>query len=119
MITLKHGSSARWDMFGRIQPKLGIVFYEFCKELEHTGIKDITVTSIIRPKENDSGLHALGRAIDIRCDFDDDIGDQIMQFLNNRYVYDMNRLHIKTIIKHVGIGYGRDVGKHYHLQVSS
>jgi len=115
MIKLKEGT-AKWEHFGEISPKLGEVFFSFYSKLKDYGVNDITVTSIIRHKADDSGVHAVGRAIDIRADFDyNSIGKYAMEYINQKYTYDIARGELKTCVYHSTSTYG-DEGLHYHLQ---
>ena len=116
MIKIKKDSSARFEHFGKISPKLGKVFFDVVKYLALAGHKDVVITSIIRPKKDDSGVHEEGRAMDISCTFSDEIGDDMMYWINMHYQYDKNRPQLKTIIRHLTENYD-DPGMHYHLQV--
>jgi hypothetical protein len=117
IIKLKDGSTARWEMMGDISPRLGIVFYDMCRKAKDWGVKEIVITSIIRHKESDSGVHELGRAIDIRTsNMANEMVSALVDFINKRYTYDMLRPEIKTAISHCSTNYG-DPGNHIHLQV--
>jgi hypothetical protein len=116
-ITLKEGS-ARWEQFGSISPRLGVVFYELARKAQDWGLKELVITSIIRPQTNDSGVHALGRGIDISThNMNQDLIDSLVDFINKRYTYDMARPQLKTAIYHTTDAAG-DPGKHLHLQVA-
>ena len=115
MITLKEGT-AKWEHFGQIHPQLGKVFYDFCKKLKSLGVNDIVITSIIRPKTKDSGVHECGRAIDIRADFQFGAGEKAMDYINSVYKYDKDRNWLRTAIFHKTKAAG-DYGDHFHLQV--
>ena len=115
MIRIKKNTSAKWEHFGEIVPKLGKVFFDVVNYLSHAGFKDIVITSIIRPKKDDSGVHEAKRAIDISCTFPDEVGDDMMYWINLHYPYDRKRPQMKTIIRHVTDSYGAPV-KHYHMQ---
>ena len=114
-IELKPGL-AKWEHFGRIKPTLGIIFYDFVQKLKENGITDVCVTSIIRPKVRDTGVHRAGRAIDIRASFSESIGEEVMDYINKKYKYDPERPEIKTCVYHATDNAG-DPGWHYHLQV--
>jgi len=116
MIKLKTPSTARWEHFGKIKPTLGIVIYDLADWLYLKLGRDITITSMIRPKLDDSGIHAEGRAVDIAADFDMQTGEEMMDYINKMYVYDVNRLKYKTIIRHESKAYN-DNALHYHIQV--
>lgn len=116
MIKLKEGSSARWEMFGMIAPSLGHIFYDAVMFLQKQGVNDVTITSIIRPKTEDSGVHEVGRAIDIRTDFSSGVVDALIEYLNKRYIYDIYRRELKTAIYHSTSAAG-DAGCHIHIQV--
>jgi hypothetical protein len=112
VIKIQDGSSAKWEMFGNIHPRLGQIFYDFCNKCRDMKISEVIITSIIRPHEDDSGVHALGRGLDIsKTTIPETIGLAIMETINEKYVYDIMRPSMKVCIYH-------DVGKglHYHLQ---
>ena len=114
---LKKGSP-RWEMFGEIEPKLGLIFFDLCCLLERHGIDNIIITSIIRPKINDSGVHALGRAMDISLEtIPDHMLYMINTYMNEKWIYDPNRKHLNTCVIHTGDGYDNDIAPHIHLQV--
>lgn len=118
-IRIKQGSSANFEMFGDISPRLGIIFYELARKAKDWGLKELIITSIIRPKTNDSGVHALGRGIDISTqNMNQDLIDALVNFINLRYTYDIARPQIKTAIYHSTDAAG-DAGFHIHLQVSA
>jgi hypothetical protein len=114
-IVLRDGSTACWNMFGYISPRLGIVFYDFCLFLRDHGVTEVIITSIVRPKKDDSGVHFLGRGIDVANSFPQIIGQQAMNYINSKYPYDKNRPEIKTVIFHETNDYN-DAALHYHLQ---
>ena len=117
IIKLKEGFG-QWNHFGFIRPKLGMIFYDFVYQLEALGIEEVTITSIIRPAMSDSGIHQACRAIDIRADFSyDNIGSVVMDYINNKYPYDLNRPNMKTVIYHETDDYN-DAAMHYHVQVN-
>lgn len=103
-------------MFTQIHPKLGMVFYHLYLLLSEKGIQEITVTSIIRPKTEDSGVHAEGRAIDVSVNFDTLVAQDVVNTINNSYIYDLKRPHLKTAILHT-TDILQDSGLHIHLQV--
>lgn len=115
-IQLKNGT-AKFEHFGQISPKLGMIFYYFCGRLVDHGIKNAIVTSIIREKKEDSGVHAVGRAIDVADTFARDVGRKIEEEINTMYPYDPNRPNLKTIIYHKVDTYN-DAAFHYHIQVN-
>jgi hypothetical protein len=119
IIRIKQYSSASWEHFSRISPRLGVVFFELARKAQDWGLKELVITSIIRPKTNDSGVHALGRGIDIStANMNQDLIDSLVEFINNRYSYDMQRPELKTAIYHSTDAAGDD-GKHLHLQVAA
>lgn len=116
-ITLKDGSSATWSMFGEIHPRLGVIFYDFVKKLEELGVKHVIISSIIRPKSGDSGIHALGRAIDISAStIPEDLGAQASSYINEKYIYSLINNKYNCVLYHQTNAAGDD-GLHYHLQV--
>jgi len=117
-IRIKDGSSAKWEMFGAIHPKLGLVFFDLCHWLEKYDIEEIIITSMIRPQLDDSGVHALGRAMDVSVStIPTNLRLVLAEYINKKYVYDPMRTNIQTFVLHTGSGYNNDQGEHIHLQV--
>ena len=113
MIKIKKGSPD-WFMFGEISPKLGIVFYEFVLLMKRRGIDNLVITSIKRKKENDSGVHAVGRAIDISLTgVPKNIAQEVAEIINALYPYGSGK---QSVILHTGVGYGGDNAEHIHIQ---
>ena len=102
-------------MFLEIHARLGILIYTFYEQLNKRGITDMTITSIIRPHTDDSGVHELGRGCDIRIDFPRDICDEIVSYINKNYIYDYFRPQFKSALVHETDVAG-DAGVHIHLQ---
>lgn len=116
MIGIRKNSSANFNMFGDIDPRLGMVYFDFILFLKLNGVNETFITSMIRPKTGDSGIHALKRAIDVASSFSKSLGRRAMEYINNKYIYDPDRPNYKTIIFHVTSAAG-DAGEHYHIQV--
>jgi hypothetical protein len=116
IIKINKNSSAEWGMFGMISPHLGVIFYDFCKKLRDYGVEEVTITSIIRPVDaikGETGIHALGRAIDVADTFSyNDIGKYVVDYINNKHVYDIARPKMDCVLYH-----DSGSGNHYHLQV--
>jgi len=119
MVLIKSGSSAKWEMFSDLAPKVCFVFYDLYMLLKLHGVPDIIITSLIRPKENDSGVHALGRAIDVSVtNIPKELHPLIVEYINAKYPYDKSRPEMNTLIIHTGVGYDGDIGSHIHIQCS-
>lgn len=119
MILVKEGSSFKWEMFGAIHPKLSMIFFDCAHTLWRHGIKDVVITSGIREKTTDSGVHALGRGLDFSGGgIDQETRLFLMEYINTKYPYDPTRPNFKTIVWHEGTGYAGDRAYHFHLQVS-
>jgi len=75
--------------------------------------KEILVTSLFRPKTDDSGVHALGRAADIRTvDYFTTKQITVLVFLiNSMYVYDAPRLNYNVALYH------RVEGNTWHIHI--
>jgi hypothetical protein len=99
-----------WNMFGQIHPKLGMIFYDLACYLEDNNVKEITITSILRPQDL-SSVHAYGRGMDIRADFSPEIRDKATKYINGKYPY--NTYSHETCIYH-----NTGNGWHLHLQVA-
>lgn len=113
MVKIKNGS-ADWCMFGEISPKLGIIFYEFVLLAKRRGVINLVVTSIIRHKENDTGIHAIGRGIDISLNgIPKNTAIEICDEINALYPYGNNK---QSALMHTGNGYKGDIAEHIHLQ---
>jgi hypothetical protein len=113
MISIKKESTADWSHFGQIFPKLGLIFFDICLWLEKRGYEKVVITSIIRPKIHDSGIHETGRAMDIRLTFPCDIANELVEYINNKYPYEGGRY--KTAVRHTVDTYN-DAGDHIHIQ---
>lgn len=117
MITIAVDSSAKWDMFGLLKTKVSKIFFEICETVECLGKEHIIITSMIRPKKNDSGVHELARAIDFVIPYlNDNEINSILDAVNTNYVYDIKRPEKKTLIYHSTDSYNAS-GYHFHLQV--
>lgn len=117
MISLKEGTPT-WDMFGKIDSKLMLVFAEAYDWLRNEGVSSITVTSIIRPQTTDSGVHAAGRGIDVSIQgIPRSLLLPLQEYINNTFPYDHERPLMQTCVLHVGGGYAKDQAEHLHFQV--
>lgn len=118
MIRIQDGSSAKWEMMGEISPKLGLIFFAFVEKLKEFGVEEVIITSIIRPVDKlkgETGIHSLGRAIDISLEtIPSTIAKIAVDWLNNKYIYSVLRNEHESAIIH-DIGYGN----HIHLQVEA
>jgi len=98
------------SQFERLDPRLQALLLWFDRHSAlHYG-HDITVTSLIRPRTTDSGVHEAGRGADVRShDFSGVELAQLTAFINKSFPYPRG---LKTMIVH-------DTGKgvHIHLQV--
>lgn len=120
MLEIKAGSSATWDMFGEISPTLAVMFFDFVCLAKRHGIKKVIITSMIREKKDDSGVHSVGRGIDVSIStMDNDFLLMAQEYINMKYQYDIARPLLKSFVIHTGSGYNSDVGRHIHLQSSS
>lgn len=117
MLVLKPGT-ATWDMLGRIEARLLLILADTARWLELEGVRVLTITSLIRPKENDSGVHALGRGVDLSVHgIPSSLLLPLQEYLNTKYQYDPMRPNMQTCVLHIGNGYGTDKAEHIHLQV--
>lgn len=74
---------------------------------------DPVITSLYRPRSNDSGVHELWRACDFRSKHYSVVSCvDILNYFNLRYKYDFERPGISLIILH-----GEGENEHFHLQV--
>ena len=114
MVKIKNGS-ADWCMFGSISPKLGIIFFEFALLMKRRKVDNLVITSIIRDKSaNDTGIHMLGRAVDISLGgISKKIAQEVADIINALYPYGKGK---STVIIHTGNGYKGDCAEHIHLQ---
>ena len=116
-IKIKPGSTASLKMLGKCKPKLAMIFFDFADYLINHGCKDVVLVSIIRdPIKGGSGLHPLGRAIDVsHKGINPILRFEAMEYINNKYQYDPKRPDLQTVIYHRA-GYGPDQGYHFHIQ---
>ena len=112
---LMNGPNAKPEMMSEIKPKLLMITADVADFVWRHLARPIVITSIIRAKgavPGESGIHALGRGIDISVnDIPDNIQRILVQYINSKYIYDAVRHHLDTAIIH-DTGYG----KHLHLQ---
>jgi hypothetical protein len=100
----------------RLDNRLKFIVYALDGFVQHNFLKDITITSIWRPKTTDSGVHEANRGVDIRTMYftESEIA-QILEFLSQvEYGLSSSGQPLKTAIYH-DVGQG----KHLHLQCSN
>ena len=118
-LRIQHESSAQWHHFGILKPKLCKIFFEIvemCDEMD----REVIITSLVRPKTIDTGIHSLARAIDFILDVNDDlIVNYLTTIINKKYIYDSDRPTIETLIWHSSVGAGAFANKHFHLQCAA
>jgi hypothetical protein len=87
--------------------------YEFAQIHWCNFNKPAVVTSIFRNKKDDSGVHALWRAVDFRTHHLDE-GEKtwLTDYFNQHFVFDDDRPQFKVMIIH-----GKDLNEHAHLQI--
>lgn len=103
--------------FMRMSPRLSsIIFYvEYtCRKWK----KESVWTSFIRPRLNDSGIHALGRGADQSVkNLDREEVEQLLAEINDRFPYGDGKH--QSAIYHAGGGYGSTPPAfHIHYQVA-
>jgi hypothetical protein len=103
------------EHFWQVKPKLRLILCHLDYCAKNWLRKEITITSIIRPKTTDSGIHALKRAADVRTKkvFTKREIEKIMAYFNWHYQYDPKRPNIKTFVYHKVEG----SEFHFHIQV--
>lgn len=117
LFTIQEGSSADMSMFCKINPRLGFIFFDIVKECNKKNIF-VVITSMIRPKTTDSGIHSEGRAIDfILNDNSKENIAWLLHYVNNIYSYGPNNK-FQTLIWHSAGGPGAFGSPHFHLQVN-
>jgi len=109
------------EEFWKLVPKMRVIL----TDAEIWGFhraKDLVVTCLIRTEEEQrqlfelgqasakTSVHCVGRGADLRILFPDELNQQLVDFLNMKYIYDVNRPNLKTAIRHGG------TGDHVHLQ---
>ena len=73
---------------------------------------DPVVTSVWRKKKNDSGVHELWRAVDLRSKhYSSENKNHICHYFNSRYQYDHTRPEKELVIYH-----GKGDNEHFHFQ---
>ena len=113
--------SASSEMVLSIRPRLQVIMYEvwdFCNSFQ----LDCPVwTSIIRPQNGDSGIHATGRAFDLRTrNIPEPLQIELCDYINKKYPYDLYRPHVKSCLLNDGGNYaGLGPANHLHFQVPS
>lgn len=118
-IQIQLESSSLWWHFGELDPKCSMIFFDIVNKCKEMGVK-VIITSMIRKKTTDSGIHAAKRAIDFILDTG--VSDRamvistILNYINGKYEYRPGSA-FKTLIYHK---VGGDFGNfHFHLQVAS
>jgi len=91
---------------GEIDGRVKRIVRHLAVELGHLG-KPAVITSLLR---NNSGVHAAGRAADVRLSVTMDEGNQIRKNMNKWFPY--RRLHYQTIPR---LDHG--TASHFHAQV--
>lgn len=122
MYTFKWDIQEKKEDIFLLHPQLLQIYFEVCNYCMKNYSMIPSITSMIRPKRNDSGVHATGRAMDIsRCQYDDNgiavLGtlpqvaiDEVVALINTEFPRSDD---YKTIKYHSeGIGY------HFHLQIA-
>lgn len=119
MTEIQQGSSATPSMLLEVSSKLSMIFWEIVYRANVKGYK-VLITSIIRPKTTDSGIHSLARAIDFIFVTDNnniipynDFYDSLIKDINTKYPYDPSRPAHVTLEWHQVPGFG---GWHFHCQ---
>lgn len=112
MIAVKE-EKLRSELLG-VNPKLLLIIadaHEYMHRVHNYNI--ITITSVLR-LDNPNSVHAHGRGVDIRSiDMTQHQIDSLVEYINNKYVYDVSRPNLKTLFYHKVVG-----GQwHLHFQV--
>lgn len=93
-----------------IDPKLFLILadaHEYLCRVHNQ--KFMMVTSVIR-KDNPNSVHYYGRGVDTRSlHLEQNVIDSLLEYINNKYPYDIERPALKTVIHH------RVEGRAYHL----
>ena len=114
----KAGSSVTDDMLWQLPPKMLLIASRLACLLKAGGCMAMIVTSIYRPKEDDSGVHADWRGVDVSIQgIPEDLLLACQETINKEFPYDPARPGMQTLVIHTGVGYNNDVGRHIHLQV--
>ncbi len=123
-VTIQEGCSARWMMFGLVAPKLNLIFWDLCGVNYNNGVNTM-ITSIIRPRTTDSGIHEAKRAIDFVLtgvnNYTLPFGEshqKLLDYCNDKYIY-RPQSQILTLMWHQANVEGPLSGYHFHLQVSA
>jgi len=82
-ITIEPNIKQQWLLFGDLNPRIGVIFYDLVRKAEAWGVRSISIQSI-EPKSINITLP------------NSEIVSSIVNFINLRYTYDMARTHIKT-----------------------
>jgi len=108
--------------FWQLHPKLRLILCDIDNWLQYQFNEEIIVTDLIRSEEQqkqlyDAGMapavtsvHQFGRGADLRVFKSLDANHTVLQWVNEKYPYDLDREHLKTMIRHGG------TALHYHLQ---
>jgi len=102
------------EEFWKMHEKLQNIVMDIAVFVEEKFGKNIIPTSIYRPYKGDKhSVHNVWRGFDFRSRiFTKEEIDEIVKYVNNKYIYDPLRPHYKVAIYHnVGKGW------HFHIQV--
>lgn len=111
---MKFKESILQEQFWQLNPKLRMILCNLDFMCIKWFKKEIILTSLIRPKTTDSGIHKAKRGADARTIgyFDRQEIETIVEYINLQYPYDPKRPKMKSAIFHdVGLG------EHIHIQV--
>lgn len=102
------------ELFWQIDPRLREIVCRLESFLWQTLDYELTITSTIRIIHDKTGIHACGRAVDIRTrDLSLEMINYIVRWINKEYPYDHKRPKKVSCMYHsVGLGW------HFHIQVS-
>lgn len=103
------------DEFWRLHSKLQTIIFDIVVYIEENFKKDVIPTSIYRPykKGQKHSVHNVYRGFDFRSHiFTKEEIEQILNYVNEKYIYDPMRPQFKVAIYH-------NVGKGWHFHIQS
>jgi len=122
MILFSKGMVNQQDELQQLTEKTRKMLNLIAYYVEKTYGQYIVITSAIRTKEEQMAIakkigkpytpstHEYGRAVDFRVFKEEKINEDLLNWVNARWPYDLQRPHLKTLLRHKG------TADHFHLQ---
>lgn len=120
---MKHKSERTRGEFWEIRSKLRLILCDADHWLINKGLPGLNVTQVVRSEleqwafwkkgisPGKRSVHEFYRGADTSIVFPEEYNQQLIDYINHRYIYDKTRPHMKTVVRHGG------TADHLHWQV--